>query len=92
MCLLYCLCKENTHTSCKNRSARLPQHAPATAFGTLAAVNVREPGAPRGAVKLGAGRAKGQRRGGGWWYSMCWTAGLWTEGGWMGGWVEQLGE
>lgn len=26
MCLLYCLGKENRHTSCKNRSAHLPPH------------------------------------------------------------------
>lgn len=45
MCLPYCLRKENTHTPCKNRSARLPQHAAGTASVTLGAVNVENQGA-----------------------------------------------
>lgn len=78
MCLLYCLRKENTHTPCKNRSARLPQQAAATASDTLGAVNVENQGAQ--------GSDKGSKT----WRWMVIQYVL--DGGRVGGWVEQLGE
>lgn len=79
MCLLYCLGKENRHTSCKNRSAHLLQHTQCPTHSLPWMLGTR---APRGAIKLGTEQGRGQRSWGGWWHNMCWTVGLWMESGW----------
>lgn len=81
ICLLYCLWKENRHTSCKNRSDT-SRHTRLVQCPTRSVSGMLGTGAPRGAIRFGTGRRRGHRSGGGWWYSMCWTVGLWMESGW----------